>query len=98
MQFLSHPVNQTPCKTCAFLPDSPERADREKWEGLLLSFAGMGLPFFCHYGSKCTNYEWPAVIDLSSEAPLCGGWFQFFGEESQSLEPHKWNYELVGEG
>ena len=38
------------CDNCAFRQGSPERADKEKWEALLLDIAYMEKPFMCHKG------------------------------------------------
>lgn len=48
-----------PCDNCAFRGNSPERADKEKWQGLQESMAYAGGAFYCHKG---------VPFDVTSEA------------------------------
>lgn len=79
-----------PCDGCAFHPNSPERADRERWEQLMLSC--MHKPFVCHKTAlQLQGDRWHGSFDVTrkpdgspaelSDHMLCAGFARMFGDD-----------------
>ena len=48
-----------PCDNCAFRKDSPERADQQKWDDLMIQIHIGGAAFYCHKGVPIAGADAP---------------------------------------